>query len=203
MTIMALVVAGYALGHVVLGDRIYVEVLADSFRARPWGIYPHAFFGMMAIAIGPFQFVRSIRRERRPWHRILGKVYVAAGLCTGITGLYMAMYSHGGWITHLGFGAMALVLLITTTAAYRKIRARDIVAHRAWMIRSYAVLFSAVTLRIWLPIGITLYSGAFTPAYQWVAWVSWVPNLIAAEWYLRRTRNTQREAAVPGLSPSP
>lgn len=185
--ISALLIAGYALGYVMAGERMFVAPLADSFRARPWGIYPHAFFGMIALAIGPFQFLRSLLRRRRVLHRTLGKIYVLTGLLTGAFGLYMAFYSFGGWITHLGFGCMAAAMLFTTATAYRKIRAGEIAAHRAWMIRSYALLFSAVTLRIWLPILVGAYEGAFLPAYQWVSWLSWVPNLLWAEWYVRRS----------------
>jgi hypothetical protein len=31
--------------------------------------------------------------------------------------------------------------------------------------------------------------GEFTTAYQVVAWLSWVPNALWAEWYIRRTRH--------------
>lgn len=196
VAVLSFVIAIYGLLNVVLGERIWGNVLAESFRARPWGIYPHAFFGMILIAVGPFQFRRSLLRNRRSLHRTLGKVYVVCGVLTGLTGLYMAAYSYGGWITHLGFGGMALAILTTTGVAYRKIRAGDVAAHRAWMIRSYAVVFSAVTLRLWLPI-LIFSLGGFNAAYLWVAWLSWVPNLMWAEWYLRR--RSRRIKTVPTI----
>lgn len=61
-------------------------------------------------------------------------------------------------------------------------------SHREWMIRSYSLVFGAATLRIWLPLLITSYRGDFLPAYRIVAWVSWVPNILFAEWYVRRGR---------------
>jgi hypothetical protein len=55
------------------------------------------------------------------------------------------------------------------------------------MIRSYSLTFAAVTLRVWLPIG--LMAGlSSTDAYQAVAWVCWVPNLVVAEWVILRQR---------------
>jgi len=54
------------------------------------------------------------------------------------------------------------------------------------MLRSYALIFAAVTLRIWLPLLIIAYQGDFLPAYRWVAWVSWVPNALFVEWIIRR-----------------
>ena len=47
-------------------------------------------------------------------------------------------------------------------------------------------IFGAVTLRLWLPLLIAAHGGEFTPAYRWVAWLSWVPNLLWAEWIIRR-----------------
>jgi hypothetical protein len=39
---------------------------------------------------------------------------------------------------------------------------------------------------LWLPLLILAF-GDFTPAYQVVSWLSWVPNLLWAEWHARRT----------------
>jgi uncharacterized membrane protein len=197
---LAGVVAVYALGHLVLGDRIFVDVLADSFQARPWGIYPHAFFGMVAIAIGPLQFLPSSPVRRRGLHRGLGKVYVAAALLTGVTGIYMAAYAHGGAVAMAGFAGMSIAILGTTWKAWTTVRSRSFPAHRRWMVRSYAVLFSAVTLRLWLPLLVLAHGGAFTPAYLWAAWLAWVPNLAWAEWYVRRRPRLPAETAA-ALSP--
>jgi hypothetical protein len=62
---------------------------------------------------------------------------------------------------------------------------RDIPTHRAWMVRSYALIYAAVTLRIALPLLVIAF-GDFLPAYRAVAWLSWVPNLLWAEWHVRR-----------------
>ena len=52
------------------------------------------------------------------------------------------------------------------------------------MIRSAALTFSAVTLRLELPLLVA--SGLELPtAYATMAWLGWVPNLLAAEWILR------------------
>jgi hypothetical protein len=63
------------------------------------------------------------------------------------------------------------------------IRARDQQAHRAWMLRSYALTLAAVTLRLYIPIGVA--SGlAFESVYPTVAWACWVPNLMLVEWWI-------------------
>lgn len=56
----------------------------------------------------------------------------------------------------------------------------DFQAHRKWMARSFALTFGAVTLRIYLPSFLAM-GLPFDKAYPLVAWVSWVPNLLAVE----------------------
>jgi hypothetical protein len=56
------------------------------------------------------------------------------------------------------------------------------------MIRSYALTFAAVTLRIWLPLGQVLHFD-FVEAYRVIAWLCWVPNLLAAEWILNNLKH--------------
>lgn len=196
MTLLALGMAGYGAAYFVFGEAMFPDEVAESFLARPWGIYSHAFFGLWAIAIGPFQFYGSAD-QRGVWHRRLGKVYLAAALGTGISGFYMAVYSYGGWVTHLGFGGMSASMLLTTLLAYRKIRAGHVKEHRAWMVRSYAVMFSAVTFRIWLGT-LTATIDNFLVAYSAASWLSWVLNLLWAEIMLRRSR--QKRIIVKRLS---
>ena len=181
-------VAAYGLATAFLGDRVYPSELADSFRARPWGIFTHALFGSIAMILGPWQFRRGLRWNRA-LHRWLGRVYLGGCLLTGGAGLYLAPYSDGGMMTHLGFGSLAVILLGVSATAYRAIRNRQVARHREWMIRSYALIFAGVTLRIELPLLIAVL-GQFQSAYLIVAWLCWVPNLLAAEWYLWRSRPT-------------
>ena len=61
---------------------------------------------------------------------------------------------------------------------------RRIAEHRRWMIRSFALTFAAVTLRLYLPI-FPLLGVSFLDGYRAVSFLSWVPNLIVAEIYLR------------------
>lgn len=193
MMVLALLIALYA--FIVLAFRVYPEPLAESFLARPWGIYSHAFFAMFALAIGPWQFRGQSLRQRNKWHKTLGKLYLFGALGTTLSGFYMAFYAHGNLFTNFGFGLLAIGLFVTTLIAYLKIRQRAFVEHRQWMIRSYAFMFAAVTLRLWLPFLSAIYGGDFTPAYQWAAWLCWVPNIIWAEWYIVRNRELV-EAAI-------
>jgi hypothetical protein len=128
----------------------------------------------------------------------MGRTYVVAVLVGGLGALPMALVSEHGWITHLGFGLLAVVWMFTTARGYLAIRAHDEPTHRRWMMRSYALTFAAVTLRIYIPIS-ELAGIPFPSAYRVISWLCWVPNLLLVEWMLRRTSApVAPAAAVPG-----
>ena len=106
-------------------------------------------------------------------------------LISGVAGLYLAFFATGGLLASLGFGGLALSWLFSTTKAFLLIREKKINEHEDWMTRSYALTFAAVTLRIWLPLSQILQL-PFIPAYIAISWLCWVPNLMVAEWIVRR-----------------
>jgi uncharacterized membrane protein len=150
--------------------------------------YIHITGGMLALVTGPLQFVPAFRNRFLHVHRFLGKVYLGAILfVAGPSGLFMAFYAEGGLMGSIGFTLMALLWLGTTWMAYETIRKRDIAGHRAWMTRSFALTFAAITLRIWVPVAsdyLHLDPGFIETSS---AWISWIPNLIVAELLLRLT----------------
>jgi hypothetical protein len=54
------------------------------------------------------------------------------------------------------------------------------------MIRNLALTLAAVTLRNWMPLMLFGLHWPFRPAYIIVSWLCWVPNLLIAEWLVRR-----------------
>lgn len=189
MLVLAIGIAGYALSILVRRDAAFPPHLRESFLARPWGIYSHVFFGALALGLGPFQFRRGLLVRNRPLHRRLGLTYVVASAMVGISGMYMALYSYGGSITHFGFGSLGFATFMTALKPYFHIRAHEVAQHREWMIRNYALLFAAVTLRIEMPLMTAFITELRTP-YVIVSWLCWVPNLMFAEWYVRRSKRS-------------
>lgn len=159
------------------------------------GIVTHVAGSMVALLLGPFQFLPRLRRKK--WlsiHRWTGRLYLLGVLVGGLSGFYMATLSHGGLITHLGFGSLAAAWLYTGSMAYGAIRQHNIKAHQAWMVRNYALTFAAVTLRLQLPLLTSLFG--FTAAYQTVSWTAWPPNLIIAQLIIMRTITNQRHSQL-------
>ena len=205
LVVLSLGVAGYALGvygFLPLGAALHPDMRA-TFEAQRTGIYVHVFASSAALVLGPLQFSSRLRTARPRLHRWSGRFYLGIGvLLGGLAGLFMALHAFGGPGSRLGFGCLALAWLFTGFRAYRSIRAGDVPSHRRWMIRNFALTFAAVTLRLWLPASVA--SGiAFEVAYPVVAWLCWVPNLVAAELLLRRTRDPSLERRSAGKAASP
>ena len=198
LIVLSLGVAAYAVvayGFLPLGATVHPD-MRGSYEAHRLGIYLHVFAAAFALALGPFQFSAGLRARRPVLHRWCGRLYLGVGvLAGGLAGLYMAMHAFGGLGAQLGFACLAVAWLYTGLRAYLAIRARDIAAHRRWMVRNFALTFAAVTLRLWLPAAVI--SGLpFAPAYAVIAWLCWVPNLVLAEWLFNRDAVTTRARAL-------
>ena len=81
------------------------------------------------------------------------------------------------------FGTWYLACL---ALAFRAIRAGDLVQHRRWMIRAFAVGVGVGTIRIWIFLlqGVAQIdlAGAFGPAF----WISFTMHVLLAELWLGR-----------------
>jgi uncharacterized membrane protein len=160
-----------------------VALLSDNLYNAAF--YGHIVPGGLALLIGWMQFSAKLRRTNSKLHRVIGKTYVVSVLISGISGLYIALYATGGIGTMLGFISSDVVWLTTTILGLNAIRRYRIDKHKKLMIYSYAVCFSAVTLRIWLPL-LEISTGNFLDAYSIVAWLSWIPNIIFAYYLTNR-----------------
>ncbi|MDT3428690.1 putative membrane protein [Paenibacillus forsythiae] len=197
--ILAFSIAGYAIvqyGVLKASDAglVSFKLQKPNFELKPWiyVLYIHIFTAIFALIIGPFQLFMKPTNARKRWHRLLGYGYVLSITVSGIVSVYLSLFATGGWIAGLGFMSLDVLWVATTLTATRKIMAKDIQAHKAWMLRSYALTFAAVTLRIWLA-PLALLFGDFEAAFRVVAWICWIPNLLVIEAVISRMRLRQRK----------
>lgn len=183
MTFFAFGVGLYALGNALSPAVRQDFVLNMIDEASATGTLLHFLAGGVVLIIGALQFSAKMRSKYLQVHRMLGRVYVVGCIVGGFAGLYLAFHSTGGIVSHWGFGMLAVCWIVTTSMAYRHIRAGNVRIHQDWMIRSYALTLAAVTLRIYLPIS-QISGYPFEEAYQAIAWLCWVPNLVIAEWFI-------------------
>ncbi|HEX8264730.1 MAG TPA: DUF2306 domain-containing protein [Pyrinomonadaceae bacterium] len=185
MTILALYIAFVSFRYFILSpDEAAGPPLAKRFAEYITPLLFHAGGGIIALCLGPWGFWAAFRNKYLLLHRWMGRIYLLSVMIGGIAGLYMAMTALGGLPTRIGFSMLGALWLTTGVMAYLRIRQGDVQVHRAWMIRNYALTFSAVTLRLWLPLFFSL-GYDFPEAYTTVAWLCWVPNLLVAELIIR------------------
>jgi uncharacterized membrane protein len=188
---LAVLVGIYPISYflVDMSDGFFSSKSAEVLASQLWNtsFYTHIAFGGIALILGWTQFSPKFRAKKMGLHRTLGKIYVVSVLLSGITGLYISLYASGGIATKLGFFMLSTAWIISTTRAYTTIRKKKVEEHRKWMIRSYALTFAAVTLRLWSP----LLEAVIPPElgiepYTIVAWLAWVPNLMFAQFIITK-----------------
>ncbi|AEV86239.1 membrane protein [Actinoplanes sp. SE50] len=159
------------------------------FFAMPLPVVAHIIGAIVYSVLGAFQFAPAFRRRHPGWHRIAGRVLVGAGVIVAVSGLWMAVFYDlppiDGPVLELtrlvvGTGMLAALVLAVVT-----IRRRDIAAHRAWMIRAYALAMGAGT-QVFTHLPYELIAG--TPGVGTRAFLmgaGWGINIIVAEWIIR------------------
>lgn len=169
---------------------------ADRFTDFPWPVITHIVSATLYSIVGAFQFLPGLRRGRRSWHKVAGRVLIPAGFLVALSGMWMGAFSDlpAGdgfllFLVRMGFGSFMVISLIL---GIRAIIQRRFSIHGAWMTRAYAIGVGAGTQAIFLiPVSMVLGSShelgrAITMALAWVA------NLAVAELVIRR--RARREA---------
>ncbi|HEV8512063.1 MAG TPA: DUF2306 domain-containing protein [Cyclobacteriaceae bacterium] len=169
-------------------DNGFLLTKTESVR---YSIYLPAFYihittGSIVLMSGVFQLSKWIRTRYPRWHRSAGKFYLFVVLIfTAPSGFVMSLYANGGLSATIAFALLALLWWLFTWKGFQNAVHKQWDTHREFMLRSYALTFSAVTLR--------LYSFLFALAgfrgesiYVVIAWLSWVLSLIVMEIWIRQ-----------------
>jgi uncharacterized membrane protein len=160
-------------------------IVANAF-AQPFLIL-HVVGGVTALLVGPLQFVRAIRARWPGLHRATGRIYVLACAIGAPAGFLLALGTTAGPVASVGFAIPAMLWPLFTWLGYRAAVERRFGDHREWMLRSYALTATAITLRLMLPAAAFL-GLEFVPAYRVIAWLAWTTNLALFEYHIRRGR---------------
>ncbi len=172
-------------------DNGFLLTKTESIRYSAYlpAFYIHILTGSIVLILGIFQLSKWIRARYTAWHRTSGKVYIFVILIfTAPSGLVMSFYANGGLAAGIGFALLALLWWFFTLKGFKNAKQKNWDVHRGFMLRSYALTFAAVTLRLYsFFFALAGYRGEFI--YIIVAWLSWVPSLILMEIYLRQRRS--------------
>jgi uncharacterized membrane protein len=186
----AIFAAGNALMFMLVEQHGSPDIKGRFFATAIAG-WAHTMGGAIAALIGPFQLIAKLRTSWPRVHVWMGRTYLLAVLAGSLAGMFFAPQADAGLIGNSGFAALGVFWFYSAARAYLSIRRGDVQTHRRWMLRNYALTFGAATLRIELPLLIVAGVG-FPAAYTTVAWLSWVPNWLIVEAWLRRARAPAR-----------
>jgi uncharacterized membrane protein len=147
-----------------------------------YAFYTHISTSLVTILSGLTQFSKTFYTKYPAAHRTIGKIYVFTLLLfSAPSGFVMACYANGGLPTQIAFVLLSVCWFFFTLKAYNAARARDFEAHARFMLRSYALTWSAVSLRL-MQFLFGVWGGFdFETAYLLSAWGGWSVNLLLLE----------------------
>lgn len=198
MTVAALIVGGWAFHFMYEqppGLDGYVEI-RGRILANPLG-WAHVGGGGVAMVLGPFQFLRGLRRTgeggalspRLSAHSWAGRLSCAAVLAAGAGSVDIIKNSDLYPFGRAGFVALGASWAATACLGWAAMwrGEPDVDGHRRWMTRNFALTYAAVMLRWQFPLMLIL-GMELKLALSWSGWASWVPNLLFVDYYVLRDR---------------
>lgn len=173
------------------------------FDAFPIALVLHIGGSAVFALVGAFQFVPRFRRRHRNWHRRAGRTLIAAGFLVVASALWLTLF----YAAQPGTGRVLFVVRLVVGSAmavclvqgFIAIHRRDVVSHRAWMVRAYALALGAGTQVFTEGLG-SLVFGTGVLAGDLAKSAAWIVNLAVAEWVIRRqpARRSDRAGTAAG-----
>jgi uncharacterized membrane protein len=172
------------------------------FFASPSPVVIHIIGAAIYAILGALQFVSRLWRRGTGWHRWVGRLLlVPCGLLVGLSGLWMTLFyprSEGAsdllFFFRLLFGSG---MVFSIVYGFIAIRRGDMIRHRAWMTRAYAIGLGASTQMLTGMVGELIAGPPSKLGNALLMGAGWVINLAIAEWAIRkRPSNRERTAAA-------
>ena len=153
--------------------------VAQHFAPVRWYLLPHAFFGVLAMMLGVFQFSDRLRARYLKTHRTLGYVYVVSVFIAAPLAVPMTVRLGPSLVA--ASSVQSFGWMLTTAIALYCVRHRNVAQHRRWMIRSYpfAMVFTVTRMIIPIPavhrLGV---AGIETVVWTAIALAAILPNIL-------------------------
>jgi hypothetical protein len=200
LAIFCWLMAGITMEYIPYNTDVgFLRIKQEYISIDHWrtAFFIHVYASMWVLFAGFTQFSSKLLKQNKKLHRTLGYIYtIDVLLITGPAGLIMGFYANGGFLSRIAFVLLAVLWMYFTAMALLKAKQKNFKAHKNYMMRSYALTLSALTLRAW-KYGITN-TMTLPPmdVYRVVAWLGWVGNLVVAEYLIRRHQKNQRKIII-------
>ena len=187
------------------------EITPDNVRffASPLPVVLHIVGDGIYALLGAFQFVSRLWQRGVGWHRWVGRVLlVPCGLIVGLSGVWMTLFYPGTNSTD-GIGAVLLYALrllfgsgmvFSILYGFIAIRRGDMIRHRAWMTRAYAIGLGAGTQVLTGLVGELTIGTPNELENALLMGAGWMINVAVAEWSIRRKPGNRARKASPVVS---
>lgn len=130
---------------IFFGYRIFI--FGDTFFNNQVWVVMHLVGGTLALLLGPLQFWKGFRNRFIKFHRTSGKLYMIGVLLAGISALRLSLISYCV-PCRVSLFILTLLALLSTWFAWKTIKAKNVKAHRQFMIRSYICVLAFVMVRV-------------------------------------------------------
>ncbi|MEC3876533.1 DUF2306 domain-containing protein [Chryseobacterium salviniae] len=170
-------------------DVSFLMIKQTEVTNRPeylYFFYTHVYTSIFVLLSG---FSAIIRKDFgiRNFHKNFGKFYIFLILIFAApSGIYIGIFANGGIYSKISFVILGCLWWFSTFKAYQLARQKKFKEHKHWMWRSFALSLSAVTLRMWKVIMVYLFHPNPMDAYQIIAWLGWIPNLLLIEYLIAK-----------------
>jgi uncharacterized membrane protein len=152
--------------------------------------YIHVYSAIFSLLAGFTQFNSKLLKNYPVIHKTIGKLYFLTVLFLAApSGFFIGLSANGGFYSKVSFVTLSLLWFYFTLQGFLKIKSKNIQQHREFMLRSFALAFSAITLRLWKVILVYLFQPSPMDLYQIVSWLGWIPNLLLIELYIFKQKN--------------
>jgi Predicted membrane protein (DUF2306) len=182
-------------------------ITADNARffGSPLPAVLHIVGASVFCLLGALQFVPALRRRPRRWHRFSGRIVLPAGIVAALSGLWMTVFYHlpasddallEGFRLVVGTG-----MVVSLALGFAAVLRRDFVAHRAWVMRGYALGLGAGTQVLTQLPWLLLVGPPMGTARALLMGAGWGINLALAEWLIRtKPLSGAKSAGRPGAA---
>lgn len=167
----------------------FLKLKQDYLENKIWKacFYIHVFTSLFVLMAGLTQFSFYVQKHYRLLHCVVGRLYVYNILLVNFpVAMIMAINANGGLAGRTAFVLLDLLWFIFTLKGVIEARKGNIRLHNQYMIRSYALTLSAISLRAWKMILVNTTDLDLNSIYIMDAWLGFVPNLLLAEWIIRK-----------------
>ncbi|MFD2444844.1 DUF2306 domain-containing protein [Bacillus sp. CGMCC 1.16607] len=170
----------------------------NPFNTSVWFIdlRIHVISSCIALVSGAFNLSKwSFKKKKN--HKINGWIYSVSVIISALSSIYLIYYATGGIMTSFSFSVSTTIWLYSLFISIVEIKNSNLIKHKEWMIRCYALTLSNITLHLVVNILSKLLNIDYIHAWTFSSWLSWTLNLLIAQIVILNIRKKQFSQMKP------